>query len=586
MEKISKYKVNKVSVFLKRVTSSRQLPLYLLFIIGGVLRFTNLNWDSYFAFHPDERNISWAITRIRFFDRLNPQFFAYGGLPIYLYRALGESVVYFTHDATWLADWGKIAVIGRTVSAILSSISILLLYRVGKLYFSPTVGLLAAFLLAVSPWAIREAHFATTETMLVFFLLLLLLLSHRLITAGSLATASILGLIQGLALAAKTTSLLFAVIPLAALTLASFHKTSRRLISVFIFLVVAGATFLLFSPYTILDFAKFQQSMRYETGVTIGRFTVPYTLQFLGTTPYLYQLTTMLWQAGVVAPLGAIGILFILINVCGEACRSQRWPWPWHKRLYKQLAVWTLAIARPRHADLSAPIIFLIFPLLYFAWSGSWFAKFARYNIPFLPFLTLSAAWLMVNLTGKLKFVNLLICFLAIWWGLANWSIYLQPQTRLAASRWIYQHIPPGSFIFTEHWNDGLPVGFRGETLPGYPRELLLAYDPDTPEKTRLLAQNLSHGSFVIFSTRRIWGTMPRLTSKYPATSRFYQKFLAGELGYRLVARFTAYPKFLGVTIPDDSAEETIQVFDHPTVLIFQNTEKFTLEEIMARLKK
>ncbi|MEK7587682.1 MAG: hypothetical protein AAB457_02600, partial [Patescibacteria group bacterium] len=38
--------------------------IILILLIGALLRFTNLNWDSYQAFHPDERNIAWAVTRI------------------------------------------------------------------------------------------------------------------------------------------------------------------------------------------------------------------------------------------------------------------------------------------------------------------------------------------------------------------------------------------------------------------------------------------------------------------------------------------------------------------------------------------
>lgn len=153
--------------------------LILIILFGGVLRFTAVNWDSFGAFHPDERNISWAVTRIHFFKEMNPKFFAYGGLPIYLYRALAESAAYFTKDPSWIQDWGHIAVVGRYASATLSTVSIGLIYLVGAVYFSGNVGLLSAALLAFSPWAIREAHFATTETMLVFFLLLLLYFSHQ-----------------------------------------------------------------------------------------------------------------------------------------------------------------------------------------------------------------------------------------------------------------------------------------------------------------------------------------------------------------------------------------------------------------------
>lgn len=490
--------------------SQKQLKLLLIavIVIGTILRFTNVNWDSFLAFHPDERNISWAVTRIHFFDQLNPKFFAYGGLPIYLYRALGEIVAAITHDTNWLFDWGHIALLGRYVSATLSSISILLIFFVAKRFFSPAIGLVAAFLLSFSPWAIREAHFATTETMLVFFLLLLLLFRKKPILSG---------LILGLAVSTKITSLLFILItPLRSLP-------------------IAALVFFIFSPFTVLDWQHFKESMDYETGVTLGRFPVPYTLQFLNTTPYLYQIKTLIWQAGPVAILGLMGLLFLLRKTT-----------------------------------------FIVFPVIYFLWQGSWFAKFARYSVPLLPFLTISAAWLLVSLYKKFRLAGLacIACSacLALFWGLANWSIYLRPQTRVEASKWITKNISADATIYTEHWNDGLPVFLPGDPVISYKRELLNAYDADTEEKKQIITKQLEQGDYIILSTRRIWGTMPRLSDRYPFTSQFYRKLLNGETDYKEVAKFTSYPSLFGIAINDDAGEESVQVFDHPTVRIFKKT--------------
>lgn len=536
--------------------------IILILLIGTALRFTTLNWDSFQAFHPDERNIAWAATRIHWFDELNPKFFAYGGLPIYLYKILSDGVAQATGDPTWTTEWGKIAVVGRYVSATLSSISLLLIYLVGLRFFSPPSGILAMFFLAFSPWAIREAHFATTETMLVFFLLSLLLASHRLMTSKKLHTlyffCSIAGITAGFALGAKTTSLLFLIIPLLSIWL-SAHTIRHRISLTLSFLFFSGTYFLLTSPYTIFDYPHFLESMQYETGVALGRFSVPYTLQFTHTIPYLYQIQTMLWQTGPVAILGLAGIVI-------------------------------LAVYRKRTS-----LLFLIFPALYFLWSGSWYAKFARYTVPFLPFATLASAWLTVSFwhfigrIGRIgKLVRLLLVGLVGFhalWGLSNWTIYLRPQTRIVASQWIYDHVPLGAKLLTEHWNDGLPVDIRaGKNPSDYPRELLNVYDTDTDGKMNTMAGQLAQADYIILSTRRMWATLPGLTEKYPATSRFYTLLLSGQLGYTEVAVFTSYPSLLGITINDDLAEESIQVFDHPTVRIFQNTRELSKDEVEKKV--
>src|SRR5258706_15866931 len=58
--------------------------LFLLVIFGIFIRLYNLNWGSPFYFHPDERNIASAITQLSFPKQLNPNFFAYGTVPIYV----------------------------------------------------------------------------------------------------------------------------------------------------------------------------------------------------------------------------------------------------------------------------------------------------------------------------------------------------------------------------------------------------------------------------------------------------------------------------------------------------------------------
>jgi 4-amino-4-deoxy-L-arabinose transferase-like glycosyltransferase len=538
--------------------------IFLICIIGGILRFTNVNWDSFGAFHPDERNISWAVTRIRFFDQLNPKFFAYGGLPVYLYRALGEGVVAVTHNPTWLSDWGHIAVIGRYVSATISTISIFLIYVAGAVYFSPAVGLLAATLLAFSPWAIREAHFQTTETMLVLFLLAMTIVARRLFQKLNRRSVIQLGLLWGLAMAAKTTSLLFGLIPIAAIWFPHhfFKNFTKKFLYSFILGIISVLIFFLFSPYTLLDFTHFRESMTYESGVALGRFTVPYTLQFLHTAPYLYQLQTMLWQAGPLALIGLMGLIVMLILILKKI-----------KTFF--------------HSPITIEYsVFLIFPLLYFGWVGSWFAKFNRYNVPFLPFVTIAAAWFCMasikrfRVTG-IAFTAIILCSTLLW-GLANWTVYLRPQTHITATEWIFTHIPAGAKIYTEHWNDGLPLDLPGKIL--YNRELLTVYDEDNGAKKIYYADKLATGDFIILSTRRMWATMPYLGEKYPLTKLFYGRLLDGSLGYKEVERFTSYPQLFGIAVNDDGAEESIQVFDHPTVLIFQNVERYTYEQYLTLL--
>ena len=72
---------------------SRPLALLGIFLVlGGFFRFNNLNWDQYHSFHPDERNILGQTAGIQASDGYRVKFFAYGQLPVYLYRSTCEVV--------------------------------------------------------------------------------------------------------------------------------------------------------------------------------------------------------------------------------------------------------------------------------------------------------------------------------------------------------------------------------------------------------------------------------------------------------------------------------------------------------------
>ena len=47
-------------------------------------------------------------------------------------------------------------------------------------------------------------------------------------------------------------------------------------------------------------------------------------------------------------------------------------------------------------------------------------------------------------------------------WAYAFTRIYTRPHSRIAASRWIYAHIPRGATLTYEEWDDPLPLDLDG----------------------------------------------------------------------------------------------------------------------------
>jgi len=205
----------------------------------------------------------------------------------------------------------------------------------------------------------------------------------------------------------------------------------------------------------------------------------------------------------------------------------------------------------------------------------------------------------MVGWWRKTKFRfawTLLIIFLL--WPVAFISIYSRPHSRVTASEWIYQNIPPGSSLAVEHWDDGLPLPLSRYPNFEYQHIQLPLYDPDSPAKWQEIATKLDQTDYVLLTSNRLYGSITGLPGRYPATSRYYQLLFDGALGFAKIAEFTSRPNLpvpfiklcltpslvrygwiarkvqdcpaTGLNIVDDYGDETFTVYDHPKVIILQ----------------
>jgi 4-amino-4-deoxy-L-arabinose transferase-like glycosyltransferase len=526
--------------------------LGIIILLGAFFRFYNLNWDQGYFFHPDERNIANAVSRIRFFSQLNPQFFAYGSLPIYLYRFTGDFLVVLTKNQDWVLEWPKINLIGRAFSALFSTISLIFVFLLSKRLFNKKIAFLAVFFTAFCPSLIQMAHFSVTESMLVFWVLLITILSFKIADKGTIKNYSLLGIVCGLSLATKTAAISFLIIPVAT-HLFFYLKNIKAYLKGLLSFGLAFLTFTILSPYAFLAKEKFLESMRYESGVVLGKLKVVYVLQFEKTLPYLFQLKNLLWQMGPVALLAIFGVIILLIFALKKRCKKI--------------------------------LVFLSFPIVYFLYIGSWYTKFIRYMVPLLPFLAIILSWLLYQIYLKRKLIGKILILISLslsfLWALAFSSIYLKESTRITASKWIYENIKEESKILTEHWDDGLPLDLKGGKHPFlYQIEQLTIYEADNQEKVNYYAEKLSQADYLVLNSRRLYGTLMFLEEKYPLTSRYYLLLFTEKLGYNKVAEFSVYPSLFNLEIKDDESEETFQVYDHPKVIIFENQKQFSQEEI------
>lgn len=228
-------------------------------------------------------------------------------------------------------------------------------------------------------------------------------------------------------------------------------------------------------------------------------------------------------------------------------------------------------------------ILLLLATIPFFAYQSFQFVKTLRYFYPIYPFLSILSAYFFVKvyqvLQGKLPkrfLLGLLIATISVLlvWPLSFISIYSKPHSRIAASEWIYENIPTGSNISCEHWDDCLPLslGNNNARTRNYETITLELFNPDSPTKWNKISEQLKKVDYLILSSNRLWGSIPKVPEKYPIASKFYTDLLSNNLDFEKIAELTSYPTLplFNLQIPDDSADEQFTVFDHPKVMIFK----------------
>lgn len=515
--------------------------LLLVLFLAGYLRFINLNWDDGHYLHPDERlyvnaaNIKWPD--------LNPHMFYYGSLPLYIYvmifklwQGLGNTEISFL-------------VSSRMISAAISTVTVGVLYLLARKFLLSKGSLLATLVLALSVGHFQHGHFITTESWLTLEVVLTAYFSVLLLNEkeekAKWKWAVLAGIFWGLGIATKIVGLSFGIMPVAAVfgpTKSAFGGF-RRVKNWILIMIICGLTAMIVgiigSPYNLIDFQSFWREQSYMQGVTVGKFKPPFVIIYENTKPYIYQLIKIWpWIMGPAGVLAVVGVVGVLRDV-----REKRSKW----------------------------LTLLIWPVIYFLAAGIWYAKFSRYMVPLLPFAAILAgkgAEVLLKRKGKIAGILGRWGVLGILGGQIAYAVFFanevygKENTRIAASRWIYQNIPARATICGEHWDDNLPLSIENFNADIYRKMELAVYDDDNQQKIDTLLNKTAGCDYIILSSRRVWYSIVRNPDKYPFTSQFYRDLFDERGNFKLVHEERR--------LNDNGADETFQSYDHPPVLIFE----------------
>ena len=536
-----------------------RLRLWLIAVVvfAAAVRLVGLDFDAGHFFHPDERRIAFAVEELSFRPlQLNPHFFAYGSFPLYITRAVTSVLGLFDER---LARYDNVILTGRAVSAAFGTLTVLLLVFLGARLYNRSVGLLAGFLLGACVLHVQNSHYMTTDVILTFLVTLALYFLIGVVQRGWTRDYIYAGITIGLATATK-----FSALPLLApLAVACVVRVARGdgFVSVFfkglLAVVWIGLAFAAGMPYAFLDFASYYHDVEEQSRMVREAGLLPYTNQYVGVSKYGYDLTQLvLW--GMAPPLGLVAI------------------WATASRLVGAL--------RERSGT---DFVLLAWVLPFFLITGAFDVKFVRYLLPIYPVMILwAAAWLW-RIAERSWLGRILMWTVVVTTGLsalAFLNIYTRPHTVVTASEWTYRHIPAGKTILTQHWDEGFPLPMPSGSPNKYKVIDLPYYEPDTPQKWRQISQQIAGADYIAFQTKRLYGALTMAPQKYPISNNYFYLLFAGDLGYTPIYDYASRPSLFGIEFPDELADESITVYDHPKVIIFENTGRLSADDILQKI--
>jgi 4-amino-4-deoxy-L-arabinose transferase-like glycosyltransferase len=508
--------------------------LYIL-LIGAFFRFVGIQWGDFQYLHPDERFLVWVGSDIQPIStspealgappstintpsRILPEFTypdCQSWLVILMLPAhLSTRITVGMHLRLWhtpmfvtryLVQWiyghsgfNEMTIVGRTLSAIVDLLSVVMVYAIGSRVFNKRVGLLAAAFSAFTVLNIQQSHFFTMDTFSNFFTLLALYFAIRVslverepiaapqsdaATSATIAPemehdsqpqAPLPRFTEILKHPYFTLSIAFKVscgfiqlnaAPVAFVLPVAFglvvwrkpaHERSRWLMNAAIYLGVAALVsilvFRILQPYAFYGPGFFGlrpnpqwlANIKEQRGQAAGDIDYPPSLQWARRPLWFSAQNMVAWGMGI--PLGILAFLGFL----WAGWRILKGDWPQHVLLW-------------------------LWGGFYFVWQSLQFNPTMRYQMPTYPILAIYAGWVLVQCwnfrrrKGKevdihagvsrlapsrwMRLVTVLIgavvLIVTFAWALGFSLIYSRPITRVAASDWIYQNIPgPINFVF------------------------------------------------------------------------------------------------------------------------------------------
>jgi len=317
--------------------------------------------------------------------------YAYGTLPLFMSHLLSNVVQQLETSASGLFSYQGQTLIWRHLSALFDTLTIIVIFFIGRRLHNNWVGLIAAVLYAAAPLAIQKAHFGTVNAITAFFVTAALWAAVHVQQRGRYLHYTLFGVALGAAVAGRINVIpLAGVVVLAGMVQAapvldrhlSWSERQRILWhnvgGVFLAGLATILTFRILNPYAFIGPTIFHMipnprwlaDLSQSSYAVSGASDIPPNWQWLGRPAYLFPLKDMLlWGMGI-----ALGIMGWF-----------GWAWAGYRMVRAREAA-------TRH------ILLFAWVLVYFAWMGRLWVMVMRYYLPLYGTLAIFAGWALYEL--------------------------------------------------------------------------------------------------------------------------------------------------------------------------------------------
>ncbi len=418
-----------------------RLALLGVLAVAFTLRYSGIPFGFPLETHPDEPYLLRSAAAMLQSGNLDPHFFNYPSLYIYLQAALQWVIVAVGRRWHWWRQIGEVSTPtilfwGRLMTVALSTATVLVVFDIGRRLQGWLAGLAAAAVVACSPLHVVNGFYITVDTPMALFATVAIWAATReLLAAPRWSTSIVGGVAVGLAIGSKYTAVL-AAIPLLLIHWRHNRRAGRWWQPwTLALLVLIPVVFFLTTPYALLDPGQFARALYYEG---IHYRTGHPGFESSGHTSFLFY-ARVLATSG----LGLVGAAFAVVG-------------------------WILLYRRDRWQAL----VLASFPVAYFLFVGQYKVRFDR-NALVLVGMTAVFAGIGIERTGAwlgrrarpggsalpALVLVLLTVALPVRSAARRVAALTEPDRRWLAQEWIETHLPEGARIAREHATPPLSSG-------------------------------------------------------------------------------------------------------------------------------